>query len=50
MSVEVAVSRILSRSVLAIEILGARLEGACLKKGRIFSAELHPMYIFCEFD
>jgi hypothetical protein len=27
----------------AIEILGAALEEACLKKGRIFSADLRPI-------
>jgi hypothetical protein len=31
-------------SVGAIEILGTTLEEACLKKGIIFSADLHTMY------
>jgi hypothetical protein len=30
--------------VSAIEILGATLEEACLKKGIIFSADLHPIF------
>jgi hypothetical protein len=30
-------------SVKTIEILGAALEEACLKKGEFFSEELHPI-------